>query len=72
MVQNKLSPPGIIPSGCRRARKASAPAVRAEVENEYASRMREADPKQKRALQRELEKEIERRLKAQAPHDALY
>lgn len=63
---------GFVADGCERAHDAIEPAIRAQVEQEYTDRLKAASPFQRYRLRRELNKEIQRRIDAQAPPDALY
>ena len=61
-----------VQDGSQRAHDAIEPAIRAQVEPEYADRLKAATLIQRYMLHRELNKEIQRRIDAQAPPDALY
>ena len=61
-----------VEGGWKNARTATEPLVRAEVEAEYAERLKEASPWRRFWLRREMEREIRRRTNAAAPRDALY
>lgn len=62
----------IVSDGASRARVAAVEVVRAEVEAEFEPRLQEATLWQRWALKREMQREVERRLKEMAPPSALY
>lgn len=63
---------GFIADGYGRARAASGPIIRAQVQQEFAARLNSASDAGKQRIEREIEQEIDRRLKEVAPPDALY
>ncbi len=63
---------GFVADGYERARDANQPIVRAEVEREFAAKLRNASSADQKRIRGEIECEIERRLNALAPPDALY
>jgi hypothetical protein len=63
---------GFVQDGCSRARAALEPNIRAEVTLEFEPRLRAASPDVRHALQREMKREIARRLDKKAPQNALY
>ena len=63
---------GFVADGCRRARAAIEPQVRAEVQREFASELENASFLKRVRLRRQMEREIQRRVEAMAPPDALY
>lgn len=63
---------GFVTDGFSRARKASQPIVRSEVEEEFAERLRNASRAERRQIRAEIDREIQKRLNAIAPPDALY
>jgi hypothetical protein len=62
----------IVADGYRRARAALEPEVRAEVEAEYAARLQGVKFVERMKLKREINREVEMRLRRRAPRDALY
>lgn len=58
--------------GYERALDANEPAIRAAVEQEYAERLKSAGWLDRRQLHREINREIEKRLKHVAPPWGLY
>jgi hypothetical protein len=62
----------IVVDGDARAASALEPVVRAEVAAEYAERLQHANFWQRWWLQREMEREIARRIDERAPPHALY
>lgn len=58
--------------GCDRARSATEPDIRREVEAEFTKRWPAASTFGRWLLRRRIEAEIERRLEARAPSEALY
>jgi hypothetical protein len=66
------SPNGFVADGYERACAALEPEVRAAVLAEYAARLAQAAPWERRRLLREIEREITRRVHEQAPPEALY
>jgi len=64
--------PRFVPDGCQRAWLALEPEIRAAVARQFAERMRDASLPRRLVLERQMEREIERRLNEQAPGDALY
>jgi hypothetical protein len=65
-------PPRFVSDGCQRARLALEAENRAAVEREFAERLRDASLPRRLMLERQMAREIERRLGEQAPLDALY
>jgi hypothetical protein len=65
-------PSRIIAGGFWRAASALKPSVRAAVLDDYAERLRHASFVGRLFLRLEINREIERRIHAQAPPDALY
>lgn len=63
---------GVVADGYKRARDASEPIVRGEVEREFASLLENASAADRKRIRHEMEREIERRLCRLAPPDALY
>jgi hypothetical protein len=63
---------GFVADGCERARRALEPAIRAEVEQEFAAELRQAPFWRRYWVRRKIQGEIERRIAAAAPPDALY
>ena len=63
---------GIIEDGCEHAYKGTEQGIRAQVESEYADRLKAASVVGRLKLRYELEKEIQRRIDDQSPPDALY
>ena len=63
---------GFVADGCRRARAAIEPRVRADVEREFAGKLENASFLKRLRLRRQMEREIQRRVEAMAPSDALY
>ena len=63
---------GFVADGYDRARDANEPIVRAEVESEFAVRLSNASTADQKRIRGEIEREIEKRLNALAPPDALY
>ena len=64
---------GFVADGHARARNANKQVVRAEVELEFADQFNNASTAgQKKRIRVEIEREIEKRLNALAPPDALY
>lgn len=61
-----------VADGCERARAALEPELRAEVEAEYAVRLVGVGFVERMKLKRQINREVERRLRARAPKDALY
>ena len=61
-----------IADGRERARRALEPVVRAEVEQVSAAELRQAPVWQRYWVRRKIQREIERRIAAAAPPDALY
>jgi hypothetical protein len=62
----------LVSDGRQRARKALAPVIRAQVEREFAERLRTASLLRRMLLLLEVEREIERRLGDRAPQEGLY
>jgi hypothetical protein len=65
-------PSRLITGGFWRAAGALKPIVRAEVHTEYAEKLQSASFVGRVLLKREMNREIKRRVLAQAPPDALY
>jgi hypothetical protein len=65
-------PSRIIAGGFRRATNSLEPIVRAEVHAQYAEELQAASFIGRLLLKLEMNREIERRVHAQAPPDALY
>ena len=63
---------GFVADGHERARRALEPMIRAEVEREFAEELQNAPPWQQHWIRRKIQREIERRIAAAAPPDALY
>lgn len=61
-----------VADGLGRARAALEPAVREQVEGEFATEWNASSLVHRWFLQRRMEREIARRLEMQAPRDALY
>lgn len=72
MSKSMNSNNGIVANGHYRAREANKPIIRAEVEKEFADRLREASPQELPVLQKEMEREIELRLERVSSRWALY
>ena len=62
----------IVADGCGRARDAAEPAIRTQVEREYAQRLAAASPLQRLLLRREMRRQIASRVEQVAPLDGLY
>jgi hypothetical protein len=62
----------IVHDGCERARSAELPSIRAEVEREYAERLKTAGLFKRLLLRREIRREVEKRLGRIAPRSGLY
>ena len=58
--------------GCERAWVAIKPEIRIEVEREYSARLETASFLERWRIRREMKAEIGRRIRDQAPLDALY
>jgi hypothetical protein len=65
-------PSQFVADGYERARAASEPEIVAQVEAEFAERLRTAAFWGRLWLKREMRREIERRIEARAPSGALY
>ena len=63
---------GFVQDGTQRAHDAIEPAIREQVELEYADPLNAASLIQRYKLRCELSKEIQRRIDTQSPPDALY
>lgn len=63
---------GFVADGYDRARDANEPIIGAEVESEFAVRPSAASNAERKRIRGEIEREIEERLNALAPRDALY
>lgn len=63
---------GIVADGFWRARTASAPIIQAEVESEFAARLKTATLVERIMLEAEMRREMARRLEKAAPRGALY
>ncbi len=63
---------GIVSDGGNRAYQANIKAVRAEVEKKYADQLVEAGFWKRIKLRRQIEKEVQKRMKKIAPPGALY
>ncbi len=61
-----------VADGYDRARDANEPIIRAEVESEFVVRLSNASNAERKRIRGEIEREIEERLNALAPPDALY
>ena len=61
-----------VADGCERARCALEPVIRAEVEQEFAQELREAPLYKRYWVRQKIRREIQRRIAAAAPPDALY
>lgn len=63
---------GIVADGFWRARSAATPVIRAEVEADFAARLKTATLVERIKLKAAMRREIARRLKKAAPRQALY
>ena len=67
-----MEPSGFIADGYTRAFEALHPEISATVRAEYAARLEDASASDRLRLDREIEREIQRRIHEKAPPDALY
>lgn len=63
---------GFVEDGRRRAQSAAEPAIRAEVEREFAAQLQQASFLKRSWVRRRIEREIKRRVAEKAPGDGLY
>ena len=72
MTMNDAHEHGFVEDGYERARAAIEPKVRAQVSAEYGERLKNASSSEQARLRKEMAQEIERRIDAQSPPDAIY
>jgi len=72
MKRNPSNKEGFVADGHNRARQAIEPSIRAVVEMEFTVRWNAASLWQRFWLQREINREVERRIAEVAPPEALY